>query len=75
MSTVTADASRIFVSSNPSPRAARLDRLDATRRLASYRAGKFERADLVTWVARYPDEVPTVNGEVEWIGLTLADLD
>jgi hypothetical protein len=32
-------------------------------------------AELLVWAARYPDEVPTVNDEVERIALTLADLD
>lgn len=75
MSAATADASRGFVVPNPSPRAARLDQLGAAGRLALYRAGKFGRADLATWAARYPEEIPTVNGEVEWISLKLADLD
>jgi hypothetical protein len=43
--------------------------------LAQYRAGNLAHADLSIWAARFPEEVPTVNGEVEWIGLTLADLD
>lgn len=58
----------------PSARVARLDRLGTAGRLAQYRAGKLSRADLSVWAARFPDEVPTVNGELEWIGLTLADL-
>ena len=59
---------------NPSPRAARLDQLGPTGRLASTDlASSAERpSDLG---GRYPEEVPTVNGEVEWIGLMLADLD
>lgn len=75
MPSTTADASPGFIAPNPSPRAARLDRLGTAGRLALYRADKLGRADLVTWAARYPEEVPTVNGEVEWIGLMLADLD
>jgi hypothetical protein len=27
------------------------------------------------WAARYPEEVPLVNGEFEWIALASADLD
>ncbi len=75
MPSATANASPGFIAPNPSPRAARLDQLGPSRRLALYRAGEFDRADLATWAARYPEEVPTVNGEVEWIGLVLADLD
>jgi len=59
----------------PSSRVARLDRLGPAGRLAHYRAGKLGIGELSVWAARFPDEVPTVNGEVEWIGLTLADLD
>jgi hypothetical protein len=32
-------------------------------------------AELFAWAARYPEEVPLVNGELPWIGLRLADLD
>jgi hypothetical protein len=52
-----------------------LDQLGAAGRLAAYRAGELGIDQLSAWATRYPDEVPTVNGEVEWIGLTLADLD
>jgi hypothetical protein len=64
-----------FCLPNPSPRAARLDQLGRPGRLAAYRRGQLDRHDLATWAARFPEEVPTVNGEVEWIGLALADLD
>jgi hypothetical protein len=75
MPTATLNAPRSLVGPNPSPRAAALDRLGAAERLARYRAGEFSRAELVLWTARYPEEVPIVNGEVEWIALALADLD
>jgi hypothetical protein len=41
------------------------ERIEASR----YTMNRWER-----WVyaARYPDEVPTVNGELEWIALNLA---
>ena len=72
MSTATAAAApSIFAVSNPSPRAARLDQLGAAGRLAAYRAGDLDQPDVATWLARYPDEVPTVNGEFEWIVATL----
>jgi hypothetical protein len=70
MPSAAADGSRSFVAPNPSPRAARLDQLGTTGRLALYQAAEFGRADIVTWAARYPEEIPTVNGEVEWIVLT-----
>ena len=65
MPTATVSASRNLVSSNPSPRAARLDALGAAGRLSAYRDGDLDAADVATWYARYPDEVPTVNGEFE----------
>lgn len=27
------------------------------------------------WAAHYPDEVPLVNGEIEWMALKLVDLE
>lgn len=34
---------------------------------------EFDRDQSAIWAGRYPEEVPTVNGEVEWIALRLAD--
>ena len=45
------------------------------QRLADYRAGLFSRNQRLLWAARYPDEAPTLNGELEWIAVGLADLD
>ena len=56
-------------------RAARLNALGASGRLARYERGELSLADLSVWAARFPDEAPLVNGEFAWIGLTLADLD
>lgn len=56
-------------------RAARLSSLGAAGRLARYRAGNLDRAEVAAWAAHFPDEIPTVNGEVEWIAYKLADLD
>lgn len=44
-------------------------------RLLAARRGHFSRSERALWALRYPDEVPLVNGEVEWIALSLADLD
>jgi hypothetical protein len=74
MSSTTLGVRRLTVL-GPSDRVARLGRLGASGRLAHYRAGKLDLADLSVWASRYPEEVPLVNGEVEWIALTLADLD
>jgi hypothetical protein len=53
---------------------ARLDRMSPQERLRAARF-EFDRTQRSVWAGRYPEEVPTVNGEVEWIALTLADLD
>lgn len=53
----------------------RLDRMGCERRLAAYNSGRFNRHERAIWAARFPDEVPRVNGEIEWIALALADLD
>lgn len=56
-------------------RGERLDALGPAGRLALYERGELSLTDLSVWAARYPEEVPLVNGEYAWIGLTLADLD
>jgi hypothetical protein len=53
----------------------RLDRMGYERRLAAYRRGELTRRERTVWAARFPDEVPLVNGELEWIALAAADLD
>ena len=53
---------------------ARLDRMRPEERLRAARF-EFDRTKRAIWAGRYPAEVPTVNGEVEWIALGLADLD
>lgn len=74
MSSMTLDLSRRTATAS-TDRIVWLDSLGTQRRLAAYRAGSFDRADLFAWAARYPDEPPIVNGELEWIASTLADLD
>lgn len=53
--------------------AARIDALGPSGRMRE--AETFTRAELSIWAARYPEEVPMVNGEFAWIGLRLADLE
>ena len=53
----------------------RLERMGYERRLAAYRRGEFSRRQRTIWAARFPEEVPIVNGEFEWIGAAMADLD
>jgi hypothetical protein len=54
---------------------ARLAEMTPQQRIDGARRGDFNRAQRGLWVASYPDEVPLVNGELEWIALGLADLD
>lgn len=53
---------------------ARLSRMSAEERLRAARYA-FTPLERDIWAGRFPDEVPLVNGEYEWIALTLADLD
>lgn len=53
---------------------ARLDRMRPEERLRAARF-EFDRELRSIWAGRYPEEVPTLNGEAEWIALNLADLD
>lgn len=53
----------------------RLESMSPNERLAAYRSGHFSRSERSLWARTFPDEVPVVNGEVEWIALGLADLD
>lgn len=51
---------------------ARLDRMSCEERLRAARY-EFDRWQRAIWAGRYPEEVPVINGEVEWIALRLAD--
>lgn len=54
--------------------AAELAKMTPEERIRASRYS-FNRWERWVYAARYPDEVPTVNGELEWIALALADLD
>lgn len=69
--TATIDVNTGIVLPRTSPRAERLDQLGPAGRLADFEAGKLTAADVATWYARYPEEVPTINGEFPWIAATL----
>lgn len=73
MTTTPLTTSPGIVLPSHTPRATRLDRLGPAGRLSAYREGELDHREREIWAAQYPEEVPTVNGEVEWIGLTLAD--
>ena len=54
----------------------RLRRLEPEERLRVYRRpGGMSRWERWIWAARWPDEVPLVNDELEWVALGAADLD
>jgi hypothetical protein len=54
---------------------ARLAQMSAEERLRAARFGGFSSWQRALWTAWFPDEVPLVNGEYEWIAMSLADLD
>lgn len=54
---------------------ARLTRMSSRQRIEASRDGSFSRHERAVWACRYPGEVPTINGEFEWLVLGSADLD
>jgi len=72
---VTKGAPRLDRPQAVEPFVVRLDRMTPRQRLQAYRDGTFNREERARWACRYPEEVPTINGEVEWIALASADLD
>ncbi len=52
-----------------------LQQLGPNRRMAAYRAGKLTRRQLTAWAGWFPDEIPLINDEVEWIACNLVDLE
>ena len=54
---------------------ARLTRMSPRQRIEASRDGSFSRHERAVWACRYPGEVPTINGEFEWLVLGSADLD
>jgi hypothetical protein len=53
----------------------RVAQMSGEERIRAARHGDFTASERAIWAASYPDEVPLVNGELEWIALALADLD
>jgi hypothetical protein len=47
-----------------------LDRMTPVERLRAYRSGTFTRRERTIWAARFPEEAPLLNGELEWIART-----
>jgi hypothetical protein len=54
---------------------ARLARMSVEERIRAARDDVFTPWERAVWAARFPEQVPLVNGEFEWITLHLADLD
>jgi hypothetical protein len=52
-----------------------LDRMTSVERLRAYRCGAFSPHERTIWASRFPEEAPLLNGELEWIARSLADLD
>jgi hypothetical protein len=53
---------------------AALCRLGREGRLAAYRRGEFNLDTCCLWAARYPREVPLLNGEFEFIARTTPEV-
>jgi hypothetical protein len=51
-----------------------LRRLGRTGRLAAYRRGEFDLGTCCLWASRYPDEVPLLNGEFEFIAAKMPEV-
>lgn len=54
---------------------AQLTRMRPVQRRAAYERGELSYRQHYLWAAGWPHEVPTVNGEFEFIALTMADHD
>lgn len=54
---------------------ARLARMSVEERIRAAREGGFTPWERSIWAARFPEQVPLVNDEFEWIALDLADLE
>jgi hypothetical protein len=74
---VEADLRSIWLDAKRGTRAfsARLARMSVEERINASRNGGFTRHERSIWAARYPKQVPLIDGEFEWIALSLADLD
>jgi hypothetical protein len=44
-------------------------------RVSAYRSGALSAHELAVAAARFPDRMPLLNDEYEWIAVSLADLD
>jgi hypothetical protein len=51
----------------PDGRLRRLWQMSCEQRVAAMRRGELSYRELAAWSARYPEQVPIVNGEFEWL--------
>jgi hypothetical protein len=63
---IAATASRQVGRTDPTP-LARLERMSPEQRLRAYRSGAMTRTERSAWAASFPEEVPLVNDEYEWL--------
>jgi hypothetical protein len=52
-----------------------LAQMTPAERISASRHGGFTRRERSIWAALFPEEVPLINGEFEWLAADLADLD
>lgn len=52
-----------------------LTRMKPDQRLGAYQRGELTYRQCCSWAARWPHEVPLLNGEFEFIARSMADLD
>jgi hypothetical protein len=50
-----------------------LARMTYTERVRAYRSGALSAHELAVAAAWFPDQVPILNGELEWIAVSLVD--
>ena len=48
--------------------------MSAAERVAAMRRGELTYEQLAAWSARYPDQIPRVDGEFEWIAAKLPEV-
>ena len=48
--------------------------MSAAERIAAMRRGELTYEQLAAWSARYPDQIPRVHGEFEWIAAKIPEV-
>jgi hypothetical protein len=60
--------------SGPAELATVLAGMTYAERVRAYRSGAISRHELNVAAARLPEDMPSLNGELEWIAIDLVDL-